>query len=251
MNKTKRPYKHSETWLKKHAAKLSTKNKIEKSEKKMPNGVKRAKKSTKRTLKDALKIFNSTKKHVSNIKKCTKHIGKFLAETLKTGDEKYIAKVLKLFGRIGYVYAPEYDFVTFENGAKVKRPKVKIAADPAKKERRAKKQMAKKEENLESTRSVAAEPSTPNLVQFTNDDADEIADDTEDAENVDLANEEDEEIDDFEKNEDETDEEFRDRLEETRQQIREEREMEQNMQDEAEDLRDEIFAIQEENGDFS
>ena len=55
----------------------------------------------------------------------------------------------------------------------------------------------------------------------------------------------------IEKRDDETDEEFNDRLEEERERLREEREIECDMAADADDVRAQILAEQEDNGDFS
>ena len=272
----KRAYHHSEAWLKKHAEKLaasktaakktSTKTSAKKRVKKQmakkiakKTAKKISEKPPKHTMKTAIKVFDHAKKHVSGLKKCTKQIGKFISETMKTGDEKYIAKVQKLFARIGYVYTPENQFVTFENNAKVKLPKVKVAKKTSeKKDPVAKKPRAKKQKNAET-------PAIPEVSAPSNDNekiahdhveepsvipADAIDLDAEENNELDIQDEV-EELENIEKRDDETDEEFNDRLEEERERLREEREIECDMAADADDVRAQILAEQEDNGDFS
>ena len=245
----KRAYHHSEAWLKKHAEKLAA----SKTAKKI------SEKPSKHTMKTAIEVFDHAKKHVSGLKKCTKQIGKFISETMKTGDEKYIAKVQKLFARIGYVYTPENQFVTFENNAKLELPKVKVAKkisekkDPVAKKPRAKKQKiaetlaipevsAPSNDNEKIAHDHVEEPSVIP--------ADAIDLDTEENNELDIQDEV-EELENIEKRDDETDEESNDRLEEERERLREEREIECDMAADADDVRAQILAEQEDNGDFS
>ena len=277
----KRAYHHSEAWLKKHAEKLAASKTVAKKTSTKTAAKKRAKKQmakkiakktakkigekpSKHTMKTAIKVFDHAKKHVSGLKKCTKQIGKFISETMKTGDEKYIAKVQKLFARIGYVYTPENQFVTFENNAKVKLPKVKVAKkisekkDPVAKKPRAKKQKiaetpaipevsAPSNDNEKIAHDHVEEPS---VIPADPIDLDTIALDTEENNELDVQDEV-EELENIEKRDDETDEEFSDRLEEERERLREEREIECDMAADADDVRAQILAEQEDNGDFS
>lgn len=272
-NSMKRAYHHSEAWLKKHAEKLTKKEakKTSKKEikkeaikkpmkrtkkqmaKKLLKKVKKnveVKKPVRHTMKTAVQLFDQIKWHVSAVKKSTKNVGKFLTEAMKTGDEKYIAKVLKLFGRIGYVYTADNQIVTFENNAKVKLPKVKVSKVEKKdndkpvveKNLHIKKQAAAKPVEEPTKPVTFATPLIASVATFE-DEAEEIENDFD--ENAELDEFDDaEELDMTEKREDESDEEFRDRIKEEREIAREQAEAEA-------EARDEIFAAQDDNGDFS
>ena len=254
--KTKRPYHHSEAWLKKHAAKkqmarkpakqAAKKEAVKKTSKKMKKQMARkpAKKGGKKptakklTMQNAVTFFNRNKKYVRNIKKTTKELGKFLTEVFKTGDEKYISCVLKLFERIGYVYDSKTGFVTFENSAKVKLPKVKAEKPTSSDEKNPRVKCQHKDDGKSSTSAesvpVSAKPVAP--APEPEDISAEL--DTQDAEEE-LA-----ELALTEKREDEDDDEFRERM-------REEQEIERAAEEEEDETRAEIFEAQEENGDFS
>lgn len=215
---------------------------------KKPISAKAIKKPVKLTMQNAVNVFTHAKKHVSGMKKCTKEIGKFFTEAFKTGDEKYIAKVVKLFERIGYVYDSLSETVSFENDAKVKLPKAKptkksivekVTAVPDEEKVTAVPDEETKAPEMPTVIPIVELPGIPEIAVASN----EL--ETDENENEELDSSDDAiEFDMPEKNADETDEEFQDRL-------IEEREIARDMAESEADTRNEIFAAQEENGDFS
>lgn len=275
-NTTKRTYKHSDAWLVKHAAKADVKKQVKKDMKKPSKKIAKgadvkkhakkdvkpvktvkavkplkkqvkAEKPAKITMKEAVKVFNQTKKSVSALKKSTKIIGKFFNTVLKTGDQKYQERVMKLFARIDYVYTPENSLYTFENTFKVKQPKIKkektsditVPVDTtlveAPKKRRGRKAAAQKVIEPEVISPVPveafAEPTDDELAEVEN---------TLEFDAIENAIEDDEIS---KRNDDEDEDEYQQRLEEER--IIRENEEADRLQSEAD-----IFGAAEDNGDI-
>ena len=153
-------------------------------------------KSSKLTMKSAYKLFGKTAKSVSNLKKCSKEIGKFYTEALKTSDQKYISRVSKLFSKIGFTYSADKSLMEFESNAKVKTPKakkpkepieIKVSIEDASSEK-TKRKYAKRDEDTDDTAGM-------NDDEDDGDDGEDIEDDADEDENCNVSDSRDREMD--------------------------------------------------------
>lgn len=229
----KRSYHHSEAWLKKHTEKLTAKKDMKKLAQKLEKKPTVKESPAKLTMKNAVNVFNFNKKHVGALKKSMKEISKFLTEAFKTGDDKYVAKVLKLFERIGFTCDLESGVLMFKVDSKVKLPTVKIPKQPTVEKVTDASDIEVMTSKMPSVLAAPKIPMVDDVLDADTDENEEL-DDADDGIEFELS----------EKRDDETDEEFLDRMTEEREIAREHLEAE-------DETRDEIFAAQEENGDFS